>query len=83
MKQSKSGATTHLSRHLESAKHKEAMEKKDGPSVPKKAKVESIATIFSPGYSIQQSQQLTSDVTDFIGIQTYLFLSQNRLFFDV
>uniref|UniRef100_A0A915DDZ8 BED-type domain-containing protein n=1 Tax=Ditylenchus dipsaci TaxID=166011 RepID=A0A915DDZ8_9BILA len=63
----KDGGTSTLSKHLISAKHKLAMDKKDvGPSAPKKPKMESITTLFSPGYSKQQSQELTSDVTDFI-----------------
>uniref|UniRef100_A0A915EDT4 Uncharacterized protein n=1 Tax=Ditylenchus dipsaci TaxID=166011 RepID=A0A915EDT4_9BILA len=47
--------------------HIEAMKDKNcGPSAPKKARTESLATLSSPGYSKQRSKDLVSDVTDFI-----------------
>uniref|UniRef100_A0A915CMR9 BED-type domain-containing protein n=1 Tax=Ditylenchus dipsaci TaxID=166011 RepID=A0A915CMR9_9BILA len=63
----KSGTTTTCANHLKSVKHIEAMKDKNcGPSAPKKARTESVATLFSPGYSKQRSKDLVSDVTDFI-----------------
>uniref|UniRef100_A0A915EU52 Uncharacterized protein n=1 Tax=Ditylenchus dipsaci TaxID=166011 RepID=A0A915EU52_9BILA len=40
--------------------------KEGGPIATKKAKVESVATLFSPKLFKQKSQQLISDLTDFI-----------------
>uniref|UniRef100_A0A915DTN1 BED-type domain-containing protein n=1 Tax=Ditylenchus dipsaci TaxID=166011 RepID=A0A915DTN1_9BILA len=50
IKQSKSASTTRFTGHLNSAKHKLAMEKIEA----------------RPNYSKPQSHQLTSDMTDFI-----------------
>uniref|UniRef100_A0A915D8L2 BED-type domain-containing protein n=1 Tax=Ditylenchus dipsaci TaxID=166011 RepID=A0A915D8L2_9BILA len=52
----KSGTTTGCLDHLNTEEHKEAMRRKEGgPIATKKAKVESVATLFSPNYSSRKA----------------------------